>query len=237
MQSRCLVCALALSALLLLVGTVPAGPIAWNYDWSGTTVVVKSDPASPTSAGTGFTSFVGTIGSGADTQSITAINLTTISAASSSVGAPDRYTNVPYTLKLNLTDAASHQSQIMTFGGLLNGTVTATEVHLSTVFTGSTTVSTTLGGNNYDVTIGPFTSPDAPGDPLDGTGSIKATVSASPVGSGGTGGGGTGGGTGGGGPGGSGGGIHNTPEPTSLLLAASGAGMIMWYRRRRESGR
>ena len=218
MRSRRLACAAVVFAMLT-AGRSHAGSISWGFDWTGSTKLVAPDPFSATSFGSGSITMVGQKGTGTDSQTITAVNLATISSASSTIGPPDRYTDRPYTLKVDLTDTASNQSKVLTFSGLFNGTVTATKVSLSTVFTGSTSLSAQLGGNTYVVSIGPFSNPSGPGDPADGSGFIHASVRV------------TAGDTGGGG-----GGIHNTPEPSSLVLTGIGmVHMACWYRRRRAA--
>jgi hypothetical protein len=120
-------------------------------------------------------------------------------------------------LKLDLTDGTMAGNTAFKIG--ISGTLSASNPSISNLtyaFLDGTTRSFTVNGTSYGVTLdGPGTIP----------GSILATIT--PGGLPAIGGGGTGGSSGSGGTGGSGGTTtSNAPEPSTLVLAALGTGLL-----------
>jgi hypothetical protein len=153
-----------------------------------------------------------------------ATQITTFSSAS--VNNPDRFTNKNYTLILDLTDLALHQSGMLSFTGALNGTLSTTSANIKNTFVGPLTQHLVLGGNVYTISIGPYAAPGIPDATQ--TGSIGAHLSVQPAG----------------GPIGSGGNppppSHESPEPATLLLAGMGMSaltIVGWKRWMRGKNR
>jgi hypothetical protein len=110
-----------------------------------------------------------------------------------------------YSLNLTLRDGASGASGSLTFRGNLSGVI-APDPFFTNTFLGPTTQTLTLGGNLYNVTIGPFVNPSSSQD-----GSISASIAVQPA-------------------------INSAPEPSSLVLACLGLpslGLARWFRRRK----
>jgi hypothetical protein len=157
-------------ALLLLAGSLAHADFAgWSYNWTHSPGVVAAD-----GGGTGGITLTNQQGTVVSFQSdIVAAQLTTFSSASAS--APDRFTNRNYSLTLAITDLASHQSSLIPFNGVLNGTLSATSANIGNAFVGPLKQVVLLGGNTfYFVTIGPFAAPGIPDATQ--TGSISAHV-------------------------------------------------------------
>jgi hypothetical protein len=230
-QTSLLPCALALGFLLLAKADTRADFISWSYNWTHTPAVVPSDGAGSSQPGHGtggitLTNHQGGTGSG--NSDVVATEITTFSSAS--VNAPDHFTNTKYSLILGLTDSASHRSGMLTFNGVLNGTLSLTSANIKNTFAGPLTQRLDLGGNLYTVTIGPYAAPGIPDATQ--TGSISAHISVQPDAP-------IGGGTHGGGGGvqGAGGGSNQAPEPSTLLLAALGLSALAlagWWRLLRD---
>jgi hypothetical protein len=184
------------------------------------------------------------------------INLTSsIGLSAVDPSTPSHFTNRAFSVALTLTDTKSHAANVFTFTGMLNGTMNHMTSALTTTYSSPTTLSATLGGLTYTVSVGSGTTPLAlapvavfPGlylgnmtahvDVLSGgpTGGGGGTTPPPPSGGGGgTGGGGGGTGGGGGGTGGGGGGVSDTPEPSTLLASCIGLtclGLAGWRKRR-----
>jgi hypothetical protein len=216
--------AFALAFVVFAGSSARADFINWAYSWTHTPSVVAADTGG--TGGVTLTNHQGGTGSGASDVVVT--ELTTFSSAT--VNAPDHFTNKNYSLILDLTDSASHQSGMLTFNGTLNGTVSTTSANIKNTFIGPLTQHLDLGGNLYTITIGPYAAPGIP-DAIQ-TGSISAHLSVQPEGP-------VGGGSGGGGSGGSTPPpAQGAPEPSTLLLACLGlsalglAGWRRWARAR-----
>jgi hypothetical protein len=182
--------------------------INWTYSWTHTPTVVAADKGG--TGGVSLTNHQGGTGSG--NSDVVATQITTFSSAT--VNAPDHFTNKNYSLILDLTDSASHQSGMLTFNGTLNGTLSATSANIKNTFLGPLTQHLDLGGNLYTITIGPYAAPGIPDAAQ--TGSIGAHISVLPESS-------QGGVSGGGSPPPS----HGAPEPSTLLLAGLGLSALV----------
>jgi hypothetical protein len=136
---------------------------------------------------------------------------------------PDRITALPYHFGLEIRDDLTAQTAQLSFEGNLTGRFWGTGSALTNTFTGDTTQTAQLGGREYAVSLTDFTAPTGTG--LDHGGSINASVTVrslseqspvetppvseeptEPV---------------------------QTPEPTSLLLAAVGLPALWMARKRR----
>jgi hypothetical protein len=206
----------AVALVLSLGGSLRADFIAWTYSWSRDPISVAAD--SPGTGGVSLTQEA-TPKNAVGSSDIVATNLRIFSSATADN--PDKL-NVggSYTLSLTLTDSASGQAGTLTFTGKLSGTFSAANSNITNVFNSPTTQMIVLGGNNYSVTIGPYSPPGPPS--ASNAGSIAAHVDVVA-------------GTGGGGTGGGGGGIQDVPEPSTMLLAGLGlslVGGVAWRKRR-----
>jgi hypothetical protein len=218
----------ATGLLLVLGNAARADFIQWTFDWSRSPTVVAAD-----TGGTGGISLTQEpLGHAAGNSDIVATNLRAFSDALHS--SPDHFTNQAYSLKLSLTDDASHQSGSLTFTGLLNGMLSFDSANIINKFTGLLTQKIKLGKNDYTVTIGPFAAPGPPGSVT--AGSISAHISVQP----------DSGQTGNGGPpdnpppsGGDPGPVAHAPEPSSLVLGCLGLSLlgVTGWRLRWRSGR
>lgn len=211
------------AALLLLfaVGEARADLIHWSYSWSNTPAKIMADKP-----GTGYIQLTNQSTTPVVGNSyIVATNLTTFSTASAAT--PDVFTAAPYTLQMTITDGTSDKSNILTFMGQFDGTLTGASTDLTATPTASssnltatlstaTTEQFVLGNNLYTVTIGPY-SPPGPPDTGGNQGSISAsaTVTVQPI-------------------------FEGLPEPGTLTLSCLGAaslGLARWRRRRWRTGR
>jgi hypothetical protein len=177
--------------------------VTWSFDWTHSPAVVAADTGG--TGGISLTNHQGGAGSG--NSDVVATQITTFSSAS--VNTPDHFTNSPYSLILDLTDTSSHQSGMLTFKGVFNGTLSTTSANIRNTFLSPLTQHLDLGGHLYTVTIGPYAAPGIPDSTQ--TGSIGAHLSVQPDGS-----------TGGGPPPPT----HGAPEPATWVLAAIGLAML-----------
>jgi hypothetical protein len=214
-MKRCLSPALAGTVLVwfgLAGPAVRADFIEWSYSWSRSPVTVAAD-----NDGTGGINLVvNPAGLAAGDSDIIAVNLATFSSAPA--GTPDRFTDRAYSLTLDLTDTASQAAGSLTFTGLLNGTLSESNANITNTFDGPLTQTLLLGGNEYSVTIGPFTPPGPP--TAENLGSISARVSVqgtqplpAPV--------------------------QEVPEPSGLVLVSLGlvlVGLGCWWQSKRKAG-
>ncbi len=184
----------ALTTLLLAGAAVRADVVNWDYSWtmSPATGVVNADVP-----GTGKVVFdLEHPGSSVNTSDIGAANLSTVSKATDAN--PATFTTKGfYTLTLTLTDDASGLSGSVTFAGKLSGTLSSLNALIDNAFIGAKTKELILGGNTYDITIGPYVPPGPPKS--NNLGSIGAHVDVTS-------------------------GIHVTdaPEPSTVVLSCLG---------------
>jgi hypothetical protein len=197
--------ALAFLASLLSAGAARAEFVPWSYNWEPTVKTLA--------AGTGGVTFTDEPTNHAnDTSDIVATNLRTFSAATRSH--PDVLNHAAYVLTLKLTDEHSGLSAILTFGGFLSGTLSATSANIANTFTGLTSQTVQLRFDTYTVTVGSYAPPGPP--TASNAGSISAHVRAlgpdhNPQGGG-----------------------NAAPEPSTLLLSGVGLGLVglgRWIKR------
>src|SRR5262245_26345191 len=139
---------LAVPALLAAGASARADPITWSYTGSAAPGVVTSDDGS-----LGKVTFQPGSG-GPLTGSWQGITLANLVADAPAAGTAT-FTSQGYGLTLHLTDNASHTSGDLTFTGALSGTL-GTINNLTNKFTGPTSQSITLGGNQYTAAVGLF---------------------------------------------------------------------------------
>jgi hypothetical protein len=201
-------------ALLLLAGSLAHADFAgWSYNWTHSPGVVAAD-----AGGTGGITMTNQQGTMVSFQSdIVAAQLTTFSSASAS--APDRFTNRNYRLTLAITDLASHQSSLIPFNGVFNGTLSTTNANITNTFTGLLAQEVLLGGNTfYTVTIGAYAAPGIPDATQSGSISAHVLVVIPPPDA-----------LPGNGP--------DSPEPPTIFLAGVGVSALAlagWRQRARE---
>jgi hypothetical protein len=198
-------------ALLLFAGAAIPARADYFYNWGPSLPTVFSD-----NSGMHVTLSDGDqIGPVSGIQHMTATVLSTF--VNPGVTGTDTFSQgQTVSLKLDLTDGTQAGNVAFNIG--ISGTLSASNPsisNLSYAFLDGTTRSLTVNGTSYGVTLaldGPGTIP----------GSILATIT--PGGLPATGGGGTGGSTGTGGGGGTT--TSNAPEPSTLVLAALGGGLV-----------
>ena len=190
-------------AVLFLAAPAARADVAWTYTWDVTPKVLTGDPGN-----SGALTFTAPAADShaAGNSTVLAAALSTLSSALPSH--PDTFSGQGYSLSLKLTDDASGQSGVLTFGGKLFGSMSAASSNITNSFTAPLTQTLSLGGHTYSVTIGPFV---APGGPMqDNKGAISAQVAVGPA-------------------------VAQAPEPSSLLLAALGLPAAAALRRRRRT--
>ncbi len=190
--------------------------VSWTYNFGRSPLAVAAD-----GAGTGGLALTDESTHQADgTSDIVATNIRAFSSAPRNL--PDTFTSKPYTLSLFLKDNASGQSTTLTFGGVFNGTISATSANVTTTFLAPLVKSVKLGDHTYSVNLGSYSPPGPPA--ASNAGSISAHVGVdqfTPPPPTGTGGGGTG----------------QAPEPSTLLLSClglSGMGLAGWRKWRQR---
>ena len=206
---------LLLTAGLLCAATARAEMANYSYHWSITPGAAVTGPN--TTGGANFA----LVADGTNSSTVGDLNtpgvipaawVTTTSSAPATN--PDVFTNVPFSLKLHLTDTDLSKSGDLTFTGMLNGTLTFNTSHLTAVFPDPLTQQLTLGSHLYSVTIDPtilvngqhIVNLPIPGGDAKTLLDALITVSQSEP--------------------------HKTPEPSSLMLATAGLCLAGLARRR-----
>jgi hypothetical protein len=207
------------AAALLFTGTAVRADPLWSYNTTAVPDIVASTFQSPIN--TTKVTFQGGSGNVTGTSSIIIYNMATVSGENQST--PDKFSNVGFTLGLQISDTASLPSGTapVTFSGQYsasgvsssssqNGTILWKQGNGTYSAALPTAPTLTLGANTYSVAIISVTPPGAPGLP----GSIEALVTVN-------------------GPSGTGQPPPpDAPEPTSLLLAGMALPALLMARRR-----
>jgi hypothetical protein len=163
------------AGLLLLAGTpVWASPTPTDVNWSYN--FTPSKTLLPASTGTGSISFSNQPTVNATNSSDVVVSNLRLSSTAGS-GTPDTFSNAAWHVGLQLTDTASGTSTTMNFGGVLNGTFSASNANVTNSFTSPTSFTwTASNGNTYTVTLTSYTPPGPPTGPNSNAGSISAHV-------------------------------------------------------------
>lgn len=198
----------ALLALMLAGSTARAAFIEWTYNWAPSATKV----------------FAGEVGDGVENG----VDLSnepsgTVTGSSDIVATNiDGFSTAPrndpaifggrsdFSLKLQLTDKDSGATTDLTFGGKFTGPISSESADIDLTYTTPQTLTAILGGNEYTVTIGPYSPPGPPGS--SNSGSIAAHVDVKEAT------------------------IAEAPEPSTMLLSCVGlsiVGVASWRKRRR----
>jgi hypothetical protein len=171
---------LSVVALLLSTASLARGDqISWSYGFAQGTSTIQSNVATSGSGEIVLTPFQGTLTNTLPTSAtITAVNLSALSNASSRN--PAQFSDAEYTLIMRLTDNSSGLTTVVTFEGVLNGTVSASGSSLENSFVGQTSFSYNLNHHIYDISIGQFKPPGAPGSGDLGSISVDITIHHNP---------------------------------------------------------
>jgi hypothetical protein len=196
-----------------LSGTAQAGPVPWTYNFTPSTLQVSSDNLHS------FVTITNEPGRVVNTDHtfITATNIFVTSNAPT--GFPDEFTkngNVTFTLFLKDNNSGNYQT--FQFTGTFNttnpltpSTVSSNASNLQFTPTGNQNVTQVLGQNDYHIRFYSYT---PPGPPFSGNkGSIAYQVTVRNLDT------------------------PNSPEPSTLLLAALGASFMSfaaWRKRRNQ---
>jgi hypothetical protein len=159
------VASLAGICTILIAPVAQAGPI-WSYS-NPANESVKTPGAD---AGLTFQNTLPTQTSG--DQSIPATSILSWSLANA--GQPDRVAGELYHFGLLIKDYTARQEGMLSFSGILDGTIWKNGSALTNTFTGATSQSLDLGANRYDVTLDAFKAPTGFGEA--GAGQIMASV-------------------------------------------------------------
>jgi hypothetical protein len=162
---------LGLAALSLLTGRAAAGelPIRWSYrNPLAEMAFAEGATGGLTFPNTVFQSLTGS-------AEITATQVASYSIAPDT--APDKITSLPYRFSLELRDDLSGEVARLTFAGVFTGDIWRTGSELAARYTGPTSQSVRLGGNQYGIELGGFAPPAGYGDESAGSISARVTVS------------------------------------------------------------
>lgn len=191
---------LTLCAVLgLTVGgsTAQASPAEWSYNWQTNTSQIF---AGEVGVGSGVTVSDELGATAAGSSDIVATNLTVFSDAPRDTPAIlDARGN--FTLRMELTDAASTQKTTLSFNLKLTGPISEDSADIDLAFLSPLQQTVVLGENEYTVEIGPYSPPGPPS--ADNSGSIAAHVEvreAPP--------------------------IEEAPEPSTMVLSGIGLSLI-----------
>ncbi len=164
----------AVALLLLAAPRLRADQISWGYNFDWGTSAVHNNADADDRGRVAFSPLQGTLtGTLPTSATITAVNLEAFSKAAA--GDPAHFKNAEYTLVMRLTDASSGLTAAVTFEGVLNGTVSASGTSLRNTFVGQTEYTFNLDHHIYDISVGNFKAPGAPGS--GDLGSIAVDVS------------------------------------------------------------
>jgi hypothetical protein len=193
---------------LLLTAGGAKAGVSWTYDSTPGTPNVVSD------TGNNYLDFSNQpLLPATGTSDIVVTNITVRYPVT---GSSDNFTHQNYSLKVLFTDTDSGASHQVIFSGDLNGTVKPQSSLIVNTFDPLHTVDEfMLGNNHYKVTIGPYTPPGPANSATKG--SIGAHVEVTP---------------------GNGDDNHDSPEPSTMLLAGLGAigfGLRSWRKRQAKA--
>ncbi len=181
--------------------------ILWQYDFSPSSPKVISD-----SGKNEITLNNQPLFSPEGTSKVVATNLSIKTPVD---GSSDFFTNQNYSVKMFIKDVASGEFATLIFSGDLNGPITPGSAVIANTFdVANQTQIVELGDNIYTVTINEYTSPPPPGGTSPGA--IGGIVTITPKG---------------------GEEPHDTPEPSTMLLAGfglAGFGLNAWRKRRQR---
>jgi hypothetical protein len=198
-------------ATALLSGTAArAESIHWSADWSVQPFVI---PASHHGTG-GVFPIPGRPQQPTGSADMVAAYLWTFTAATQAH--PDHLIDARYTVTVRLTDADSHRSGSLSFTGVLNGTLWATQhlhnghvilgaADITNVFTGPRSQTLHLGHHLYTVTLASFTRPT-----VSATAQTPGIINASVF-------------------------VRHNPEPGGLVLLSIGASLVGLAARRKRA--
>jgi hypothetical protein len=163
-----------LSATVLILSPFAWAParaslIAWDYSWTPSPQVIEA--ANHGTGGIAFTRELWKHMTTANAVPKVVVATSSIVFSAAFDRAPDHLFNAAYHLILKLKDDASRATGTLTFKGLLNGTFSWDNTHITNKFISPTTQAVHLGFYWYWVTIGPFIAPTSshPGE-------VKATI-------------------------------------------------------------
>jgi hypothetical protein len=203
----------AVFALTALASQAHADFVPWSYNWEPSTLVIKAG-----GAGTGGLSFTDEPLKHADgTSDVVVTNIRAFSSAPRNN--PDVFSNAGISFSLVIKDELSNQTATLNFGGVFNGTISATSSNVHFTPTAPLTQTVKIGSNTYTVNIGAYAPPGPPA--ASNAGSISSNVAINEIVHG----------------GGGGGGGGQAPEPSTLLLSClglSGMGLAGWRKWRQH---